>query len=395
MKHLYFISSLVPDKEPYINNAFNRSGNNVLEGIAESIPSTIQLELVGLRPTPSFPQGKLWHKYCTDMIPPNRVITLWSVLNLTIIKDIVWGAMCFRKIRNWRSPFKKEPAHLLMYNIYSPFFPFIYWACRLNKVQIYVILYDLGVPPKRLKLGLITMMAYKFYEHIAKHYIPKLDGRIVINEKIIDYYSPGKDYLLIDGGINKAVVNHLFPLEPSPSDDYVFVCAGMLWDQNGTKLILEAMKLLKTPNIRVLFAGRGNDVPLIEQAAKEDHRIEYLGMLTMDQLFEVYRKADVLLNLRIEEETDFHFPSKLLEYMATGRMVVSTPIAHAERDYGAYIEILRDMSGKGLASLFVDISKTPKQQLFEKGRRTRDFMLSNRTWQYRTTEILKYMGLDE
>jgi glycosyltransferase involved in cell wall biosynthesis len=256
-------------------------------------------------------------------------------------------------------------------------------------------LYDLGVPPKRLKLGVITMMAYKFYEKIAKHYIPKVDGRIVINEKIIDYYAPDKDYLLIDGGINKAVVNHLFPLIPSQTNTYVFVCAGMLWDQNGTKLILEAMKLLKLPNIKVLFAGRGNDVPLIEEAAKKDDRIEYLGMLSMDKLFEFYEKADVLLNLRIEEEVDFHFPSKLLEYMATGKTVVSTSIAHAERDYGEYIEILKDVSGKGLASMFENICKTPKQQLFEKGKKMRDFMLSKRTWGYRTSEILNYMGLDE
>lgn len=395
MKHLLFISALVPDKKEYWNAAFNRSGNNVLEGIAESIPSTIQMHLVGLRPAPPFPKGKFWYKSHTDIIPPNREITLWSELNLTIVKDIVWGAMCFRKIRSWRSQFKKEPAHLLMYNIYSPFFPFIYWACRLNKVRIYVILYDLGVPPKRLKLGLITMMAYKFYEQLAKHYIPKVDGRIVINEKIIDYYSPGKDFLLIDGGINKAVVNHLFPLKPSQTSEYVFVCAGMLWDQNGTKLILEAMKLLKVQDIRVLFAGRGNDVPLIEQAAKEDNRIKYLGMLSMDQLFVVYQKADVLLNLRLEEEVDFHFPSKLLEYMATGKTVVSTPIAHAERDYGEYIEILHDITGKGLASMLLSICQTPKIQLFEKGRKMRDFMLSKRTWGDRTSEILNYIGLDE
>lgn len=395
MKHLFFISSLVPDKEAYRTTAFSRSGNNVLEGIAESIPESIDLELVGLRPIAPFPQGKLWLNSSKETLFSNRCLSLWPVFNLKIVKDIFWGLLCFNKIRKWRAQVKGETAHLLMYNIYSPFFPFIYWACRLNKIQIYVILYDLGVPPKRLHLGGATMTAYKLYEYIAKHYIPKIDGRIIINEKIIDYYAPGKDYLLIDGGVNNAVVNRLFPLKLSSTNDYVFVCAGMLWDQNGTRLILDAMKLIKAHNIRILFAGRGNDVPLIEQASKNDARIIYLGMLSMDQLFGVYENADVLLNLRIEEKRDFHFPSKLLEYMATGKTVVSTPIAHAERDYGDYIEILRDVTGKGLASLILKISKTPKDLLLEKGRCTRNFIVSKRTWSYRTAEILKYMEKDE
>ena len=395
MNHLCFISSLVPDREPYRTSAFNRSGNNVLDGIAESIPDSIDLELVGLRPIASFPNSKLWLKPSVDYLSSGRKISFWPVLNLKLAKDLFWGILCFSKVRKWKRKCIDEKSKLLVYNIYSPFFPFLYWACRINKVQLYAILYDLGVPPKRLKLGFASMMGYRFCEIIAKHYIPKIDGRIIINEKIIDYYSPGKDYVLIDGGINKSIIKNLFPLKPSTSDAYIFLCAGMLWDQNGTQLLLETMKMLKGQNIQLLFAGKGNDVPLIIQAAKEDDRIEYLGMLSMEELFRVYEKADVLLNLRIEEEEDFHFPSKLLEYMATGKTVISTPIAHAERDYGDYIEILHDVSAEGLASLMTKICQTPKDELCKKGVKSREFMLSCRTWQARTKDILKYMGLYE
>lgn len=395
MKHLFFISSLVPDKEKYWNPAFNRSGNNVLEGIAESIPDSINFRFAGLRPIPSFPNGKIFLSASSDFISSGRKVSLWPVFNLKILKDLFWGVICFLKITKWKLRTKNGEYKLLVYNIYSPFFPFLYWACRINKVKIYAMLYDLGVPPKRLNLGRLSMLGYRVCELIAKRYIPVIDGRIIINEKIIEYYAPGKDYLLVDGGINRAVISHLFPLRPSTSSQYVFVCAGMLWDQNGTKLILEAMRLIDNSNIKVVFAGQGNDVPLIEQAANNDDRIEYLGMLSLEKLFEVYERADVLLNLRIEENVDFHFPSKLLEYMATGKTVVSTPIAHAERDYGDYIEILHDVSSNGLASMFLDICQTPKQQLYERGKVTREFMLSKRTWNYRTSEIIKYMGLDE
>lgn len=141
--------------------------------------------------------------------------------------------------------------------------------------------------------------------------------------------------------------------------------------------------------MRVIFCGKGIDVPKIEEAAKADSRIEYFGMLTQDELFKVYEDADVLLNLRIEEEEDFHFPGKLLECLSMGKLVVSTPIAHAKRDYGRYMKVLHDVTPAGLASLMREIVSTPKSDLYEPGMEARKFMLENRIWEKRTQEIME------
>ena len=280
---------------------------------------------------------------------------------------------------------------VLVYNIYTPSIPLLYLACKVSNVRLYAILYDLGVPPKRLGRSELTMLGYRISEFFAKKYIPKLDGRIVINERIIKHYAPGKDYLLIDGGVNQTIIKNLPSLKVSKTKEYVFVCAGMLWDQNGTKLILDALKICEIDNIRVVFAGRGNDVPLIEEAAKNDARISYKGMLAIEDLFKVYASADVLFNLRIEEKEDFHFPSKLLECLAVGKLVLSTSIAHAERDYGDFMMVLNDVTPQGLAEKINEIVRCSKEVLFIKGKEAREYMLKHRTWEARTREILKYM----
>jgi len=254
--------------------------------------------------------------------------------------------------------------------------------------------YDLGIPPKNLKLSQLTRVAYHYMDKSARHIIKRLDGRIIINELIARDYAPGKDFLLIDGGVSQHVINHLFPLNPHNGENYVFVLAGMLWENNGTRLILEALEHNKSRNVRVVFAGRGQDVELIKERAKSDNRIEYAGMLNIDELFHLYEKADVLLNLRIEDTVDYHFPSKLLEYMATGRYVISTAIAHAERDYGDFLHILRDVSGKGLSECWNEVLKIGKEELYLKGLRERAFMLESRSWAKRTSEMLAYMKLN-
>lgn len=390
---LLFISSLVPDRQEFHNAAFTRSGNNVLQGIADALWKKGYSEMISFRPTPSFPRGKIWFGSEVVVFDSGLQVFIVPTLNVKILKNLFEGVYTFFYVLRWAFKHRGEDNKILVYNIYDPPISFLYRACRWSKTKLYTILYDLGVPPKRLGLSKMTMLAYKLSELAAKKYIPRMDGRIVINESIVRHYSPDKDFLLIDGGINDSVLNTLFPLRMSCSDIYTFVCAGMLWDQNGTKLILEAMKVNKNPKIKVLFAGRGIDVPIIEEASRHDSRIEYLGMLTMEKLFKVYEQADVLMNLRIEEEMDFHFPSKLLEILASGKCVISTPIAHAKRDYGKYIEILEPISAEALSNLINRITLVSKSDLCERGKEQRQFMIQHRNWNVRTAEILKYMNL--
>lgn len=385
---ILFISGLQP------NNGQSSSGGNAINGIAESLCNYAQddVEFVSHPNIPSFPNGPFRIKSQEESFDGNHKIQVLPTLNLKIIKSKFWGLECKRFIKKWALRHKGEELKVLVYNTYHPSIDSIYAACQAVGAKLYAILYDLGVPPKRLGLSWLTMLGYRIAEKVAEKYIPLLDGRIIINELIVEHYAPGKDYILVDGGINRNVIDHLFSLKEKTDNIYTFVLAGMLWDQNGTKLVLDAMRQYSNPNVRVVFAGKGNDVPLILAAAETDSRIKYVGMLNMDELFKLYEHADVLLNLRLEEEVDFHFPGKLLEYLATGRFVISTPVAHAERDYGEYMAVLHEKTPLGLIRLIEDTINRERRQLYETGKKARQFMLENRTWDKQTVRILEYMN---
>lgn len=391
-----FISSLTPDRKEYWTNAFSRSGFNAIKGVGLSMADLIgqeNIEFVSMPSFQSFPNGPLWLSKKTDLLENGSKVTILPTLNLKVIKTLHWSILYSCYIRKWAKRYQGEDCKVFIYNTYHPSIDYIYKACKKAGVKLYCMLYDLGVPPKRLGLSKLSMYGYERAERIAEKYIPLLDGRIVINERIVEHYAPNKEYLLVDGGITDQLISNLFPLKETTTKEYVFVLAGMLWDQNGTKLILDALRLIPNLNVRVKFCGRGNDVPLIEEAAKTDNRIEYLGMLTQEELLKVYEEADVLLNLRIEEVEDFHFPGKFLECLAMGKLVISTPIAHVERDYGRYVKMLHNVTGEGLAAVMEDITRLPKHELLEKGKAARAFMLQSRTWKKRTKDIVEYMKI--
>ena len=391
-----FISPLCPDKEEYFNIALNRSGNNVLLGIAERLYQVLgeEVEFLCTPCVPSFPKGSFYIKAKTDHLDNGAKIKFFRTLNLKIIKSKLWAIDSATYIKNWSKKHANEERKVLIYNTYHPSVEEIYKACHKTSSKLYAILYDLGLPPARLGLSRLTMIGYQAAENIAHKYIPLLDGRIVINERIVRDYAPGQDFLLVDGGLNSNVQNLLFPLKVSNSKKLTCVCAGMLWDQNGTKLILDTLDRYPQLNINILFAGKGIDVPIIKEAAKRDERIKYLGILTLEALFEVYEHADVLFNLRMEEDVDYHFPSKFLEILATGKHVISTPVAHAERDYGHYATFLHNRTPEGLKAALEAIMSTDKAELYQKGLRAREFMLKNRNWNVQTDRILDYMHVN-
>lgn len=388
---LLFISNVVPDREEFRNLALNQSGNNVVLGISDSLPEETNYTLISCRPAPAFPRGKFFYKGKKILLDSGRVVYMIPTLNLKILKNIFWGIWIYFYIIRWAKANKSNTRNILVYNIYTPPISWLYKVSKKTHSRLTAILYDLGMPPKRLGLSKITMLGYKIMEKEAHKYIPLLDGRIVINENIINYYAPKKNFILVDGGISRNVIDRLFPLTEPPQGPLHLVCAGLLWDQNGTKLILSTLKNHPELNVVVHFAGKGVDVPLIEDESSKDARIKYEGFLNVDELFELYERSDILLNIRLEEEVDFHFPSKLLECMATGKHVISTPIAHAERDYGEFITFLHDITPDGLANTILELSKVGKTELLRLGKTARDYMLTHRTWNERTKEILNYL----
>lgn len=389
---LLFISNIVPDCKEFHNPAFARSGNNVLIGISDSLSNLKDVTFLSCMPIPAFPKGHLFYKPLKYKLTSGATIDFLPILNIKLLKQIVWGILCFFYIIKWSYKRKNCQKKILLYNTYTPPISWIYRASKVTKSKLFAILYDLGMPSKRLGLSFLTRIGYKVQERSAKKYISRIDGRIVINENIIDYYAPNKDFLLVDGGINQEVIKELFPLKESKNIRTKLVCAGLLWEQNGTQLLLSLLKNNPKLEIEINFAGLGPDENLIRKVAETDSRVLYHGMLSREELFKLYSSADCLLNIRKEDEIDFHFPSKLIEYLATGKHIISTKVAHAQREYGDYITFMNDFTESDLLQAINEFEKIPKYTIFKIGCKAREYILKSHTWAAQTEKILNYIG---
>ena len=243
--------------------------------------------------------------------------------------------------------------------------------------------------------GKLRNWIYAKAENRIKEYCRKIQGACVITKHIHEAYLSDRHAMLLDGGLGPEILRRLFPLERSKTEfcrkETMFVLAGRLVHYNGIDLAIEAMKRNKNPDIRLVVAGNAASTSAMDEMAK-DNRIDYRGMLNLDELFALYREADVIMNIRLTKEMDTRnwFPSKFIEALATGRLVLSTNMGHMKSVYSDYCAVLEDETPDGLSAKMDEIAAVSRVERDAKGAQSRDFMLAGHTWNQQMKRMLRY-----
>ena len=97
---------------------------------------------------------------------------------------------------------------------------------------------------------------------------------------------------------------------------------GQLQKRYGIYDLVEAFMLIPNRDYELWLCGKGSheESLWLEMQAKKDSRIKLLGMLKPEDVLILQKKAHLLVNPRHsnEEFTKYSFPSKTMEYLASG-----------------------------------------------------------------------------
>ncbi|MEG2066011.1 MAG: glycosyltransferase, partial [Clostridia bacterium] len=89
-------------------------------------------------------------------------------------------------------------------------------------------------------------------------------------------------------------------------------------------------------------------------------RVEYGGFLSNEELIPELLNADLLINPRPTslEFTGLSFPSKLIEYLATGTPILTTRISSIPSCYEEFFYYIDDESGIGIQQAILRVMET-------------------------------------
>jgi glycosyltransferase involved in cell wall biosynthesis len=393
---MLFVGSVVPDEPRFQTPAFSRAGAmfqlNLLNSLARA--GVRISRAASMRPIPSFPRSRqLWVVRETVVTVSGIELRLLPFVNLTPLKQVFVGLGVGWEILKWRLARRTVKRGVVVtYNLSVPPGLCTYVASRLAGVKVVALLCDINVPGQTVPATPLRRFDYWLHRVL----IPRLDGRVVVADSIADTFAKGRNCLRMEGGIGEETLARMQRSQAAPpkeSGRIRIVLAGRLDETNGVKLMLGAAGLLPGDGYEVWIAGSGPLSELVRDAAAKDARIVYAGFLSLDEIYSLYRSADILVNARITQElnTRFFFPSKLLEFMATGIPVISTCSGRIEPDFGHALFLLKDETPQALASLIERVSALPRDVRADVGKAARDCIVATRTWTVQGQRIADYL----
>jgi glycosyltransferase involved in cell wall biosynthesis len=393
---LAYLGTVVPNEPEFQNAAFNPSGQmyqrELLRGLqAAGFPPSLILSVL---PTPAYPQSStLWVNGREACLPKAQRVTLMPFLNVTPLKQIGIGIVTLLRLLLWGWHTRHATARVVYtYNLTVPPGLFTLLGARMVGAKSVVSLCDIDVPGETVPRGWLWRLDY----WLQRKLIPRFDGHIVAADAMAQEFIPGRPYLRLEGGIRKEMLptnSDRFSKEPTRGEPFVITAAGTLNNTNGLPILLKAFALLEGERYRLCIAGRGPLEQLVRESAEKDSRIEYLGFVQLEAVLELYRRSDVLINMRLTEDmnTKYFFPAKMMEYLASGTPVVTTCTGHTEEEFADFVFLLRDESPDGLAALIRYVAALNPSERKAAGEKAREYMALNKTWEVQATKILQFI----
>lgn len=214
-----------------------------------------------------------------------------------------------------------------------------------------------------------------FHKKINELLQSKYDGYIILTQAMNEVINKHKKpYIVIEGIANIKMQD----IENKIENKYrskVCLYAGGLYAKYGVKNLIDAFLELENKNIELHLYGSGD---LEEEIKKiKDKRVKYFGVVSNEKVVQEELKATLLINPRFtnQEYTKYSFPSKNMEYMASGTPILTTKLPGMPKEYYKYIFLIEDESKNGMKNILTKVLNLSKEELQEKGRAAKEFVL--------------------
>ena len=270
----------------------------------------------------------------------------------------LWG---YRNISRYNSLKKFLLDHKNLLNskqilLYSPHTPFVKIAKIIKKYNpssnICLIVPDL---PQYMNLEKHKSIFYSFFKNIditiLKKNLRYIDSFVLLTKFMstkINIYN--KPELIIEGISNSSFKNKFIK---TGNKKKKIVYTGKTNESFGVLSLVEAFKLIDNPNYELHIYGCGDSDDYLKKEAHNN--IFFHGFVDSIKINDVIENADVLVNPRKNNETytKYSFPSKLMDYIATGRPIVCYKLDGIPDEYNEVLFYPKGNTNQDLADKIV------------------------------------------
>ncbi len=298
---ILFIGQFVSQEASMIDNRISQAGNNYQLKLVELLSPNLAVSIV-----PIFFRRNDLHS-----TPLREVVMINSKTRLPTKLHYIYRLLCdtFKVVRLIG---KSKINNVFFYNIDKHNLLMIFITKFLQKKNTFVIVADHS-----------TFSEKTWSDRISNTVLKKIDGALVFNSNI----RVNANQIVFPGLLKEDQI-----VTPSPSHviQKSVLFSGSLGKTTGLELALETFS--ERSDFVLYITGRpykyseSEFEALISKYTQSYNNIKYLGLLDYEEYIEVLNKCDITLSLRDpqDEEHQYNFPSKILEYLSKSKLVISS-----------------------------------------------------------------------
>lgn len=285
----------------------------------------------------------------------------------------------------------------------------IYWSVTDRDEKKVIFVYSVNLLHTLPALTLRKCLHYKVVTLSPEISIYRRKGKLVSTvsrkiERVLDNSFDG--YILLTKYMNE-LINH--KNRPSmvmegiadfikKTDQVIFkkkavLYAGNLSRDNGVFMLLKAFSDITDCNWELWICGDGELKEEIAHFEKKYKNIKYLGVLPNCEVRYLEQEASLLINPRFSKNifTKYSFPSKTIEYMASGTATVITRLMGIPDEYFKYVYVLEDESVEGTKHLLQYLFSLRSEELTEKARQAKEYVLKEKNVHYQGKRVVDFL----
>jgi len=215
---------------------------------------------------------------------------------------------------------------------------------------------------------------------------------VFLTEEMHSVINPcNNKYLVIEGTVDST---YEIPDTVKKEKKKVVLYAGALREEYGLRLLIEGFIKADVCDSELWLFGDGSYVEGVLEYEKEYANVRYFGKKTNSVVLDAELKSCLLVNPRPtqEEYTQYSFPSKNMEYMLSGTPLLTTLLPGMPKEYYPFVYLFdKGENVDGYAQVIRDVLTKPAEELKEKGRLAREWVLDNKNNIKQTKRLLDFV----
>lgn len=385
---IVYLGVVVSEKKVNSMSGVSVAGNKMQLNLIRELhhKKDVDLKVISFYPLCPFPREKrVFIRKQREELFPGQEVTQIGYINIPLIKQMcqIWGV--------YREAMKttQEDSILFSYNLLpqvgTPFLK----VMKRKKIKGATLLADLPIDSQGKRNAVSKFFANRFH-NIATKNILKARNFIVLNEHAIERFCRNANYIVVDGAykVEKPYCEKIFDRQEKN-----IVYSGALSTYSGIINAIEAMQYVKDNSICLEIYGDGELREYIEDISKESKNIKYRGSVSNREMQKIQSDAWLLLNPRpVDNEiAKVTFPSKIFEYMVSGRPTLSTRLNGFTKEYEDLFYWIENDDAQGIAKAINQVSCENESALKDKAQSAYEFVVKEKTWTKQGEKIYSFL----